>query len=40
MKGFSEKNQSKRKKIPKNKQKGNIDQLIKKAFELQAQGKN
>ena len=39
MKGFSEKNQSKRGKIPKNKQKVNIDQLIKKAFELQAQGK-
>jgi len=39
MKGFGEKNQSKREKIPKNTQKVNIDQLIKKAFELQAQGK-
>ncbi len=39
MKGFGEKNQSKREKIPKNKQKANIDQLIKKAFELQTQGK-
>ena len=39
MQGFGEKNQSKRKKIPKNKKKISIDQLIKKAFELQALGK-
>jgi len=39
MKGFGEKNQSKKEKISKNKQKVNIDQLIKKAFKLQAQGK-
>ena len=39
MKGFGEKNQSKREKILKNKQKVNISQLIKKAFELQSQGK-
>ena len=39
MKGFGEKNQSKREVILKNKQKVIIDQLIKKAFELQAQGK-
>ena len=38
MKGFGEKNQLKRNKILKNKQKLNIDQLIKKAFELQARG--
>ena len=39
MKGFGEKNQSKIEKILKNKQKVNIDQLIKKAFEFQAQGR-
>tara|TARA_A100001388_G_scaffold235264_1_gene188809 strand:+ start:1230 stop:2717 length:1488 start_codon:yes stop_codon:yes gene_type:complete len=39
MKGFGEKNQSNIEKILKNKQKTNIDQLIKKAFEKQAQGK-
>ena len=39
MKGFGKKTQSKKEKILKNKQKVNIDQLIKKAFELQAQGK-
>ena len=39
MKGFGEKYPSKRGKISKNKQKLNSDQLIKKAFELQAQGK-
>ena len=39
MKGFGKKTQSKQEKILKNKQKVNIDQLIKKAFELQAQGK-
>ena len=39
MKGFGEKNQSKKEKISKNKQKVNISQLINKAFELQAQGK-
>ena len=39
MKGFGEKNQSKKEKIPKNKNKANIDKLIKKAFELQAQGR-
>jgi len=37
MKGFGEKNQSKKEKISNNKQKINIGQLIKKAFELQAQ---
>ena len=39
MKGFGEKNQSKKEITSKNKQKVNIDQLIKKAFELQSQGK-
>jgi len=39
MKGFGEKNQSKKEKISKNKQKENTDQFIKKAFELQAQGR-
>ena len=39
MKGFGEKNQSKKKITSKNKQKLNISQLIKKAFELQSQGK-
>jgi len=39
MKGFGENNQSKREKIQKNEQKVNINQFIKKAFELQAQGK-
>ena len=39
MKGFGEKNQSKKEIISKNKQKVNIGQLIKKAFELQSQGK-
>ena len=39
MKGFGEKNQSKREKILKNKKNVNVDQLIKKAFELQAQGR-
>jgi len=39
MKGFGEINQSKREKIQKNKKKENIDHLITKAFELQAQGK-
>ena len=39
MKGFGETNQSNREKIQKIKKKENIDQLIKKAFELQAQGK-
>ena len=39
MKGFGEKNQSKKEKISKNKQKVNTDQLIKKAFVLQAQGR-
>ena len=38
MKGFGEKNQSKKEKISKNKQKVNIVQLIKKAFDLQAKG--
>ena len=38
MKGFGEINQSKREKIQKIKKKENIDQLITKAFELQAQG--
>ena len=36
MKGFGDKNQSK---IIKNKQKVNIDQLVKKAFDFQAQGR-
>jgi len=40
MKGFGEKNQSKKEITSKNKQKVNISQLIKKAFELQSQGKN
>tara|TARA_S200000501_G_scaffold207332_1_gene194879 strand:- start:721 stop:2205 length:1485 start_codon:yes stop_codon:yes gene_type:complete len=39
MKGFGEKNHSKRVGTPKNKQKVNIDQVIKKAFELQAKGR-
>ena len=39
MKGFGEKNQSKKEITSKNKRKGNIGQLIKKAFELQSQGK-
>ncbi len=39
MKGFGEKNQSKREITSQNKQKVNIGQLIKKAFELQSQGK-
>ena len=39
MKGFGEKNQSKKEISSKNKQKVNIGQLIKKAFELQSQGK-
>ena len=39
MKGFGEKNQSKREKILKNKELVNIDLLIRKALELQAQGK-
>ena len=39
MKGFGEKNQSKKEKISKNKQKLNTGQLIKKAFALQAQGR-
>ena len=39
MKGFGEKKKSKIKKILERKQKVNIDQLIKKAFELQAKGK-
>ena len=39
MKGFGEKNQSKKEKFSKNKQKVNTSQLIKKAFDLQAQGR-
>ena len=39
MKGFGEKNQSKNKQISKNKQTENNIQLIKKAFELNSQGK-
>ena len=39
MQGFGEKNQSKKEITSKNKQKVNIGQLIKKAFELQSQGK-
>ena len=39
MKGFGKKNQSKQEKILKNKKKVHIEQLIKKAFELQSQGK-
>ena len=39
MKGFGEKTQSKKEITSKNKQKVNIGQLIKKAFELQSQGK-
>ena len=39
IKGFGEKNQSKKEKISKNKQKVNTGQLINKAFELQAQGR-
>ena len=39
MKGFGEKNQSKKEKKTKNKKKVNIDQLTTKAFELQAQGR-
>jgi Tfp pilus assembly protein PilF len=39
MKGFGEKDQLKKEIISKNKKKVNIDQLIKKAFELQAEGR-
>ena len=39
MKGFGEKNQSKKEITSKNKQKVNIGQLINKAFELQSQGR-
>ena len=39
MKGFGEKNQSKKEKISKNQKKVNTGQLIKKAFDLQAQGR-
>ena len=39
MKGFGEKNQSKKEKIAKNKKKISIQELIKKAFQLQAQGR-
>ena len=39
MKGFGDKNQSKQINNPKNKEILNIDQLIKKAFKLQAQGR-
>jgi len=39
MKGFGEKNQSKKIKTPKNAEILNSDQLIKKAFTLQAQGR-
>ena len=39
MQGFGEETQSKRKKIPKNKKKISSDELIKKAFELQALGR-
>ena len=39
MQGFGEETQSKREKIPKNKNKISIDQFIKKAFELQALGR-
>ena len=39
MKGFGEKNQSKKAKISKNKKKVNTGELIKKAFDLQAQGR-
>ena len=39
MKGFGEKNQSKKEKFSKNKQKVNTGQLIKKAFDLQAHGR-
>jgi len=38
MKGFGEKNQSKKEKILKNQHQVNFDKLIKKAFELQSQG--
>ena len=40
MRGFGKKNQSKKETILINKQKANINHLIQKAFELQAQGKN
>ena len=39
MKGFGEKNQSKKEKISKNKKKVNTGELIKKGFDLQAQGR-
>ena len=39
MKGFGEKNQSRKEITSKNKLKVNISQLINKAFELQSQGK-
>ena len=39
MQGFGEKNQLNRKKISNNKQKENIDQLVKEAFYLQSQGR-
>ena len=38
MQGFGEKNQSKKNKIPKNEELVNVNQLIKKAFNLQAKG--
>ena len=40
MRGLAKKNHSKRETILINKQQANINQLIQKAFELQAQGKN
>ena len=39
MKGFGEKDQSKKTKITKKEENVNVDQLIKKAFNLQAQGR-
>ena len=39
MKGFGEEDQSKQIKKPKNEEMLNIDQLIKEAFKLQAQGR-
>ena len=39
MKGFGEKNQSKKIKTPKNEEIVNIEQLMKKAFKLQPQGR-
>ena len=40
MKGFGDKNQSKNRNIDNEKKKSSIEQILNKAFNLQAQGKN